>query len=334
MSWLPPLLLHYYITERCNCRCRFCEIWRAPAGRDALLADVENNIVAGRRLGVRFVDFTGGEPLLHPQLPQMLHSARRVGLLTTLTSNALLYPQRAEELRGLVSFLHFSLDGATAPVHDRWRGQNVFDKVMTSIEKALQLGERPDLTFTVTDENIDQLADLARLARHLRLLLIVNPVFGKGTNLSLSEESMTCIESCKQAPYVYVNTAFHRLRRQGGNRISAPRCRVMDAVIVLSPQNEWLAPCYHAVQDKRPVTDLADMRRDRWFSDMQKMQGRYAACEGCAINCYFDPSFSYVPDRLFLASVSAKIRYSWYKYLRPRRPFAANSATNPKAKCP
>jgi MoaA/NifB/PqqE/SkfB family radical SAM enzyme len=325
MSWLPPLLLHYYITERCNCRCRFCDIWRSPNGRDALLTDVKKNIAAGRRLGVRFVDFTGGEPLLHPQLPQMLRAARQAGLRTTLTTNGLLYPQRADELRGLVSFLHFSLDGATAPVHDHWRGRAAFDLVMTSIEKALALGERPDITFTVSDENIDQLTELARLARSLRVILIVNPVFGRFANVALSEESMSRIESFTHAPYVYINIAFHMLRRQGGNSIAAPRCRVMDAVIVLSAQNEWLAPCYHDVQDKRPVTDLADMRHTSWFSSMQNMQGRYSACEGCAINCYFDPSFTYVPDRLFLASLSAKIRYGWYKFVRPSLPSATNN---------
>jgi MoaA/NifB/PqqE/SkfB family radical SAM enzyme len=331
MSWLPPLLLHYYITERCNCRCRFCDIWRSPSSGDALPADVEKNVTAARSLGIRFVDFTGGEPLLHPHLPQMLHYARRAGLRTTLTSNALLYQQRAKELQGLVSFLHFSLDGATAPIHDRWRGRAVFDEVMESIEKALQLGEKPDILFTVTDENIEQLPELARLARSLRLILIVNPVFGRPPNVSLSDASLSYIESFKQASYVYINTAFHRLRRQGGNRTSAPRCRVMDAVIVLSPQNEWLAPCYHFVQEKHPVTNLVDMRRDRWFANVQNMQGRYPACAGCTINCYFDPSFSYGLDHFFVASLTAKIRYSWYKYLRPFVRLGRDPVSNTKA---
>lgn len=317
MSWLPPLLLHYYITERCNCRCRFCDIWQTPHSTDAQPAEVATNVAAARKLGIRFVDFTGGEPLLHPQLPELLHGARRAGLHTTLTTNALLYRQRAHELRGRVSFLHFSLDGATASVHDRWRGRTVFAEVMAAIELALQLGEKPDITYTVTDENVDQLEPLARFARSQKIILIVNPVFGHQTELLLSAESMTYIESFKRTPYVYVNTAVHRLRRQGGNHVAAPRCRVMDSVIVLSPQNEWVAPCYHFAREKRPVTDLMAMRHSDWFETARRHQGRWPECEGCTLNCYFDPSFTYAFDRLFLASLSAKIRYGWYKYVRP-----------------
>ena len=107
MSWIPPILLHYYITERCNSRCSFCDIWQQPAGADALPEDVARNLHDAARLGLRFVDFTGGEPLLHPELPRMLRRARSEGLRTTLTTNALLYPDRAAELEGNVDFLHF-----------------------------------------------------------------------------------------------------------------------------------------------------------------------------------------------------------------------------------
>jgi len=329
---LPPLLLQYYITERCNCQCRFCDIWPKPVSADAELEVVRQRLKQARALGVRFVDFTGGEPLLHPQLAQMLHAAKACGLKTTLTTNALLYRLRGAEIRGLVDFLHFSIDGATAAVHNRCRGVEVFDALISSLDLALSLGELPDLTFTVDEHNLDQLPLLSQRAALLRLMLVVNPVFVHQGYRPLDHEALAYIESFSHQPYVYVNAAFHRLLREGGNRITRPRCRVMDSVLVISPDDHLLAPCYHQVQEERPIVDLVQLYRSPWFRRLRSQQGSFAACAGCSINCYFDPSFHYKLDRFFLDSTMAKMRYVWYKYLWPagrRRRSAASVFAQP-----
>ncbi len=318
MAFLRPLLLQYYITEQCNCRCRVCDIWRKGGTGDAALAVVVRRLHEAQRIGVRFVDFTGGEPLLHPQLPDMLRAAQACGLKTTLTTNALLYPLRCKELVGLVDFLHFSLDGAEAEVHNQLRGARVFDSALESLDLARSCGERPDITFTIGPHNLEQLPLLSRIARELRLILIVNPVFRHQGYQPLSEQEMSFIEEFAGRPYVYINTAFHRLLRQGGNRIARPRCRVMDSVLVISPDDRLLAPCYHFVQETQRITDLADLYHSDWFRALKKQQGTFPPCDGCSLNCYFDPSFHYVLDRFFFDSLAAKLRYVRYKYLSPR----------------
>jgi len=318
MALLRPLLLQYYITEQCNCRCRVCDIWRKGGTGEAALAVVVQRLQEARRLGVRFVDFTGGEPLLHPQLPEMLRAAQACGLKTTLTTNALLYPQRCKELAGLVHFLHFSLDGAEAEVHNRLRGAQAFDRGLSSLDQARSCGERPDITFTIGPHNLEQLPLLSRIAAELGLILIVNPVFRHQGYRPLSEKELSYIESFAGRPYVYINTAFHRLLRQGGNRIVRPRCRVMDSVLVISPDDQLLAPCYHFVQKTQQITDLAALFHSEWFRALKKQQGAFPLCAGCSLNCYFDPSFHYVLDRFFLDSLVAKLHYIRYKYLSPR----------------
>ena len=54
-----PLLLHYYITNRCNAKCRFCSIWSEKPKSDAKIDDVINNLRAARKAGCRFVDLIG-----------------------------------------------------------------------------------------------------------------------------------------------------------------------------------------------------------------------------------------------------------------------------------
>jgi len=312
----PSILLHYYITVRCNCRCNFCSIWRQKGDGDARLADVESHLRQARKLGVRFVDLTGGEPLLHPDLAQMLRVAKACGLRTTLTTNGLLYPQRAAELAGLVDLLHFSLDG-DAPTHDALRGQAVFDSVLESIDCARRLGETPDLLFTATAQTIGQLPAMVRLAQSLGLILIVNPVFLADDDSNLSEANLQFIESFYTTPYVYINRAFHLLRRSGGNDVRRPRCRAVSSTLVISADNRLLLPCYHCAELR---LSLEQGLINAWRSCQRKRflirQGRAPYCAGCAINCYFDPSFLYKVDALFWSSLRCKWHYGWDKYLR------------------
>ncbi len=329
MRFLPPLLLHYYITERCNCRCTFCHIWRLPTRKsdDASLNDVVKNLSEAKKLGARFVDFTGGEPLLHDDLPAMLREAKRLGYKTSITTNGLRYETYARSLAGLVDFLHFSLDALDETKHNSIRGQQTFAHVMRSVDVARHLGEQPDLLFTVNEHNIDQLAPLVAFAQRLGLMLIVNPVFVYAHFEKSDVTFLKQIERFAASRFVYLNKAFHLLRQRGGNDRKNPRCRVMDSTIVLSPDNHVVLPCYHCRQDK--VT-LDSFRKSSTWHYYHKNQGRFDFCHGCHLNCYFDPSFHYHMDDYLWLSLVAKSRYWWDKNVY-RKLFAKKWDARPAA---
>jgi len=314
-----PILCNYYVTYRCNARCRFCDIWRRGTDPDADLHQVKANLRDLRRLGVMFIDFTGGEPLLHKDLPQMLREARRLRFITSLTTNCLLYPDLAGEIRGLVDFLHFSLDSPLREENDRIRGAKCFDKVLESIEVAKSLGEKPDILFTVTNQNYRGIAEMAQLAAEERLILIVNPVFSYFDNEGLGREAIEHLRSFQYKPFVYINRAFLSLIEAGGNDVRNPRCRAVSSTVVISPQNEVLLPCFHRYNKKIPIEEgLLRVRDSPDFKESLRNQGRYPFCQGCTINCYFDPSFLYLIDRLFLESMISKVKYGFDKYFRAR----------------
>ena len=203
-----PILCNYYITYRCNARCKFCEIWRKRSDSQADFHQIKANLRDLRRLGVIFVDFTGGEPLLHKDLPQVLREAKRLRFITSVTTNCLLYPDLAREIKGLVNFLHFSLDSPLREENDQIRGARCFNKVLESIEVAKSLGEKPDILFTVTNQNYNRIAEMAQLAAEERLILIVNPVFSYFDNEALGREALQHLRSFQHKPFVYINRAF------------------------------------------------------------------------------------------------------------------------------
>jgi MoaA/NifB/PqqE/SkfB family radical SAM enzyme len=316
-----PVLCNYYVTYRCNAKCGFCDIWEQPSPLISVEA-AEQNLDDLKRLGIRIIDFTGGEPLLHPRIGDLLQAAKQRGFLTTLTTNGLLYPKRAESLKGLVDLLHFSIDSPIPHEHNASRGVECFDKLMESIEVALRIGERPDLLFTVTNESAYHLpAIYEKISRPNGLILIINPLFeynalGEALDLDVQEQ----IRTFGRKPYTYLNPAFLTLRQKGGNDPEAPDCRAVSTTVVISPFDELILPCYHAGLEKLPIGgglyDLWQSDRVAWHRDME---GRHDACRGCTVNCYFEPSFATAPGSpYFWESLPSKARYAWTKFVVQR----------------
>jgi len=313
---LYPILCNYCLTTRCNARCTFCDIHQKK-GLDAKTEEVLCNLKDLKKLGVRFIDFTGGEPLLHPHLPEILREAKRLQFLTTLTTNCVLYPKLAHKIIGLVNYLHFSLDSPHPEEHDAIRGVVCFDRVMESLKVAEALGEKPDILFTVTNQNVRRLPEMVRFAQSLRRILLLNPVFSYFDNEGVSQQTLDAVLAAASLPYVYVNRGILRLMKIGGNRSNRPRCRAVTTTVVISPDNHLLLPCYHRAVRKIPINgNLLKIRRSRTAEHFRRREGRFPSCEGCTISCYLDPSFTYGLDDYFLLSQLSKMKYVWDKYVR------------------
>ncbi|MBN1130234.1 MAG: radical SAM protein [Chitinispirillaceae bacterium] len=319
---MKPILLHYYVTTRCNSRCSFCDIWKNPAMPDASLPEVSANLAAARQAGCRFVDFTGGEPLLNKRLPQFLDEAKRLGYVTSVTTNCLLFPERARELAGLVDLLHFSISGGTPEVHDRLRGTASFGSVVESIDAALRNELVPDLLFTYTSDNINDFGYAYRLAREKKLMIILDPVFNTGGEDTLPVSVHRRAAEYSKRPGVYCNRAHLTLRRRGGNSRTSPLCRAVDSTVVILPDNSLALPCFHHRIRSFPIKNNLDViLAGEARREAARMQGRYDFCERCHINCYFDPSYLHMRNLLFMQSVLSKLRYAWRKYVIYKRHF-------------
>ncbi len=309
-----PVLLHYYITNRCNARCRFCNIWSEHPKKDAYVRDVLENLVTARKAGCRFVDFTGGEPLLHPDLPVFLAAAKKLGFITSVTTNCILFPDRATELQGKIDLLHFSIDGASAELHNEIRGCTSFNHVIESIPLALQNALVPDLLYTYTDYNIQDAKCIYAIARKHRLMLILDPVFDtSGRDTTTAKTHRKALQLGRKSG-VYLNKAHLTLRDNGGNHIRSPLCKAVTSTIVVSPDNHRLLPCFHHQIIRVPLSSGSSMPAKE-IATARKMEGTYSFCEGCHINCYFDPSYNYMLNRLFFQSLTEKFSYIIMKYV-------------------
>ncbi len=136
------------VTTRCNSRCGYCPraAWRdrwverdLPMG---LLRELKPAMV-----GTGLVHLQGwGEPLLHPELPEMVRLAHRAGCRVSTTSNGLLLGREMMErlLEAGLDVMGFSLAGASPATNDRWRPGTPFDAVLRAISVAAEARRRLD----------------------------------------------------------------------------------------------------------------------------------------------------------------------------------------------
>ncbi len=312
---MKPVICNYYITCRCNARCSFCSIWRSPEARAEAESPPETvcrNLDDLRRLGVRIVDFTGGEPLLYHGLPVILARAKRLGLRTTVTTNGILYTSRAREIAGLVDFLQFSLEGPDRESHDAVTKTPSFDRVIEGIETAHSLGERPTVCHTVTDDSIDRVPDVVALCRRLGALLFLNPCFSYFGNGGLSPSNVSRLYSMAKGRGVAVDRGYLRFLIDGGNRAASPRCYAVSSCVVISPDDRLVVPCWHHAVKTIPIDGrLIETRESPEVRAAIEREGRYPFCEGCAINCYYRASVLRRFDLYSMLSVLSGVKYLW-----------------------
>jgi MoaA/NifB/PqqE/SkfB family radical SAM enzyme len=291
---MKPLLCNYYVTLRCNARCEFCNIWRDPNSierKDAFLSDIDKNLRELKAIGVRAVDFTGGEPLLYRNIIEALRLAKRYGLYTTITTNCLLYPSYARELDGLVDVLQFSLDATDEQTHNRIRGVKSYHKVMESIAIAKSRRQKISLLHTVTDENVQALSDMVSFAQRNRCVLCLNPCFEYFQNEAISSRSIPILRKYFREPYVVMDLGFLRFIEGGGNNTHHPQCKAMSSTVVISPDNCILLPCYHHAFKRIKITgSLADLYRSAEVRDLMEREGTFSFCAHCQIYCYMRTS--------------------------------------------
>jgi GTP 3',8-cyclase len=86
------------VVGTCNLACPFCHNEGAPTKGKMSIATAEQAIAAATRIGFTRVQFTGGEPLLRPDIAEFVRVAKRYVLDVGVTTNGTFLPRRLDAL--------------------------------------------------------------------------------------------------------------------------------------------------------------------------------------------------------------------------------------------
>lgn len=163
MTTPKPHYVSFHIIDRCDARCRHCDIWRRKADLEMppdFYPDIARQI--SRWLGPVEIQIAGGEPLLSRNVPILIEAARDLHLPVSMTTNAYhLDDDWAERLsRWEVRYVNISLDGFRE-THDRNRGVEGYFKAATEAAARLTgLGKvKPRVTCVIFKDNLGEIVE-------------------------------------------------------------------------------------------------------------------------------------------------------------------------------
>ncbi|MFA6030857.1 MAG: radical SAM protein [Elusimicrobiota bacterium] len=235
------------VTFDCPCSCGCCSsgvLKRFGTGAPLDTAGFLRRIDRLAELGAPRLHFTGGEPLLRADLPELAARASSHGMLVFVETNGLLLDEgmvRRLKAAG-VSSVNVSLDSADAAEHDRLRGvPGCFAKATEALRICVRLGQPCMVSTYATRERIADggVARLTALARELgcagmRLL----PPQASGAWLERGDVVLTAAEAeAAEAQLPLLFPVF--------NRTAQIRCPMKDGYKVFILPDGTLAPCEH-----------------------------------------------------------------------------------------
>ena len=333
--------IQWHLTERCNLRCTHCYQETAPVGEElsfpeivSVIGEVAKMLAAWHEAyGIDFspsFQVTGGEPLLHRDLPAILAEMKNRDFAVYLLSNGTLISESwAERLAALkVDGVQVSLEGP-GPIHEDIRGKGSFAAALTGAKNLVDKGIKVTFNTTLSRANAPSFLELVPLSVSLGVQALgfarLVPA-GRGEALldqMLSPEQL--LEFYQEILALEVNGLEVRSGDPLANQMSGKEplttgeddlfplggCAVGISGLTLLPDGTIL-PC------RRLPVPLGNVRRDRlrevWATspvlealrDKRRYRGkcgscrRWAQCRGCRAIAYAWSRAQGTPD--FLAA--------------------------------
>jgi len=326
---LHPLATTYYVTAHCNLNCVYCEdfgVRRNAQAEPALPLDDAIRVLRILRQGTDRLILTGGEPLLYPDIVELVTHARRELAFRqiTLLTNGSLLPQR-EPLLPLLDHLVVSLD-STDP--QAWSSlinahpstaQAILDNVRTYARRQREWGYRMIINCVLTPENLSDAHDMLDFCTAHGLLISFSPQAVHNWphyDLLVSKDYQAFLSQLmtykRRGAPILGSMAYLRTLRD-----MVPYACYPTLVPRVTPQGDLLYPC-------RPIEKEGDSHGGRpcnllnvtsWQHAIQRAVETYGLpprmCTSCFQQCFAEPSL--------MQSHPLSLLWEWVRYPPSRR---------------
>jgi sulfatase maturation enzyme AslB (radical SAM superfamily) len=170
-----PRRLSVELANICNLHCSYC--FRADENlysphAEFFPVDLLRRVISEARTvaNVTHINFTGGEPTLHPEFAQTLETVGNAGLTAGFVSNGWHFDRvwpAIQANRAALTHVAFSLDGVTRETHDRWRGDGSFDRLVRAFSRCYMSNLAFGLKIVIRRDLVDQLEQIAIFAARM-----------------------------------------------------------------------------------------------------------------------------------------------------------------------
>ncbi len=164
-------IIIWNFTNRCNLTCRHCYSYADPNSKDFLSTEfILKSIKDLKKANVKFVIFSGGEPLIRRDIFDITTAMRDKGIMTYLSTNGLYINEKnVDDIIKKFNYIGISIDGI-GKIHDEFRGlEGAFEKSINAIKLIQSHGGNAGIRFTMTKETQESFYDIFELAEELNI---------------------------------------------------------------------------------------------------------------------------------------------------------------------
>lgn len=202
-----PHRLSVELANICNLHCSYC--FRSEENlyshhAEFFPLELLRRVIAEARVAAQItrLNFTGGEPTLHPQFAEILQTVAAADLQASFVTNGWHFERTWPALtanRANISHVAFSLDGISPETHDRWRGKGSFERLVRAFTRCHMAGLPFAIKIVVRRDLVDQLEQIAVFgarmgAAALNFVHVMPTSSGAETDLALNRDEQRAAE--------------------------------------------------------------------------------------------------------------------------------------------
>lgn len=194
-------IAHYF---RCNLYCSYCTVHRHGLMNRVtdrrLLPAVKALLHDGFLDPAAHVDWSGGEPTLNPEFPELSEFLAQTGMTQTLHTNAVVFSEATLKLIPMrLERMYVSVDAGTRETYRRIKGLDAFDQVWENLARYARVGGRRIMAkMILLDENLCEVVEFIQHAEKARIQTVIADVdqFDRDLSDNKVEAAAIMLEEC------------------------------------------------------------------------------------------------------------------------------------------
>ncbi|MCD6326263.1 radical SAM protein [bacterium] len=329
-----PFYVHFYVTRRCVFKCKMCSIWKYGTKKEELPLDkIEVLARRLRKLGAANVVFTGGEPFIRGDLPEIAAAFKSTGMSVRVqtTGAQIVTPDRIDAvIKGGAEYFTVSLDTLDPGKQDEICGsEGLWASAVATIKHIVsRLPKSVNVVNTVVSRaNIEELPEIVEFVDGLGAYSSLVPVhlLPSSNDENLIRNSADDMAFRSEDAHL-IDEAFDEVikMKRGGKRIGSSLKFLEDSRVALKTGDYsfacdagWLyfvvfpdgslSPC----DELDPFCNVLDDGFMSYFGSKEyneKTEKMIRRCAGCIYGCWRETSYLVGDTRVLLERIRSFIR--------------------------
>lgn len=221
------------LTTSCNLNCDMCS-WKKKK-ENLEFEKVKEIINQAKILGIKVINFTGGEPTTYNNFEKLIKYAKEKGFKISLSTNGVIDKSKLNTIIKFIDYIDISLDSHNQIIHDNIRGvKGAFNKTLETIKILKKNNLKPHINVTICPDNFKSIHKIIPLLSSLIKSIsftLVDTSINNSNKLKFKKEELESFyfnelllilkESLKENIRVEINPFFKNLKNMNNQELLA-----------------------------------------------------------------------------------------------------------------